>query len=81
MAITVQQIPAALQTVNDLSNKLNDIRMLLGQAQELANNGWVVDVGSRFPLPLTVSVQQRQDMVAKYDDYKAQLVTIFQQLP
>lgn len=81
MSITVGQIPQALQTVGDLGNQLNDISMLLKQAKELSDKGWVVDIGSRFSLPLTISIQQRQDMIAKYDEFKAQLVSTFQNLP
>ena len=81
MAITVEQIPSTLATIENMARTLNDLRMLIGQAKELSDKGWVIDIGSRFSIPLTVSVQQRQGMIAQYDTLKAQLVSTFQTLP
>lgn len=81
MAITVDQIPSTLTTLQELSNLLNDTRMLLNQAKELSDKNWTVDIGSRFSLPVTITPEQRLAMVAKYDDFKAQLVSKFQTLP
>jgi hypothetical protein len=81
MAITVPQIPAALLTVTDLQAKLNDMRLLLAQAKELSDKNWQTDIGSRFPLILTVSPAQQAAMVGAYDALKTALVSTFQQLP
>lgn len=81
MAITLAQIPAALQSVGQIAGKLNDIRMLLEQAKELSDKGWQIDIGSRFSLPVTIPVEKRLEMIDKYEEFKSQLVTMFQTLP
>lgn len=81
MAITVAQIPEALNTVGELTSVLNDIRMLLDQARELSAKNWQINIASRGSLMVTISAEQRLAMLAQYEDYKAQLVTAFQNLP
>lgn len=81
MAITVVQIPAAIATTQALQSKLNDISLLLAQAKELSDKGWQTDIGTRFPIIVTISPAQQAALVGDYDTLKASLVTIFQQLP
>ena len=81
MAITVGQIPGMLQTVEVLTGKLGDMRMLLNQAKELSEKGWQVDIGSRLPILVTITPAQRQALIDHYETIKAQLATEFQKLP
>lgn len=81
MAITVGQIPSALVTVQALQGKLNDIQMLLTQAKELSDKSWQIDIGSRFPIIVTISPVQQLALVGAYDALKTSLVSTFQQLP
>lgn len=81
MAITVGQIPQAIQTVGELESKLNDILMLLKQAKELADKNWQLDIGSRGSLIVTITPAQQASMIALYESYKTQLVSTFQNLP
>lgn len=81
MAITIDDIPSTIDKINDIAKTLNTMRMLLNQASDLAKNGWVVDIGAGYSIPVTITLTQRLEMIAKYDDFKAQLVTKFQTLP
>ena len=81
MAITVNQISQALVTINDLNNTLNDLRMLLGQAKEMSDKGWQIDIGTRFPIVVVISTAQQAQMVGYYDTLKARCVSLFQALP
>lgn len=81
MAITVTQINAALQAIDQLERTLATTSALLGKAQQLANAGWVFDVGVSSPILITITPTQQQAMVAQYDALKSQLVTTFGQLP
>lgn len=81
MAISGGQIPQALVTVQALASTLNDIKLLLGQAQELISKNWQVDIGSRFPIIVTVTPEQQAGMIAQYDALKSALVATFQNLP
>jgi len=81
MAITVPQIPSAIQAVADLQAKLNDLSMLLRQAKELSDNNWQLDIGSRGSLIVTITPAQQAAMIDQYEAFKTQLVSIFQTLP
>jgi hypothetical protein len=81
MAITEGQIPTALGKTEELLSELGNLRMLLSQAKELSDKGWQIDIGSRIPLIVTISAQQKIDMIAQYDTIKAKLASIYQQLP
>lgn len=81
MSITVGQIPSALNAVSSLASTLNDVRMLLNQAKELSDKNWQVDIGSRGSLVVTITPAQQAAMIAQYDAYKTQLVSLFQTLP
>ena len=81
MSITVGQIPVALQSISQMDSTLNDLRMLLSQAQQLAANSWQIDIGARGPIIMTVSPAQQAAMIALYDSFKATLVTAYGQLP
>lgn len=81
MAITVGQIPLAISTAQTLQSKINDILLLLAQAKELSDKGWTTDIGTRFPIIVTITPAQQAALVGDYDTLKASLVTTFQQLP
>lgn len=79
--VTVGQIPQAISTVQSLLQILNNLQMLLGQAKDLSDKNWQVDIGVRFPIVVAVTPAQQSALVGDYDTLKAQLVTVFQQLP
>lgn len=81
MAITVVQIPTAILVSQALQSKVNDILLLLAQAKELSDKGWQTDIGTRFPIIVTISAAQQSALVGDYDTLKTSLVTLFQQLP
>jgi len=81
MAITVGQIQSTLTTLQSLNEVLTNLEALLGQANSLANNGWVLTIGTTAQIQVPVTPAMQAQLVAQYDSLKSQLVTIFNQLP
>jgi hypothetical protein len=84
MAITVNQISAALQTLEEIKKNLNSLNALLTQAQILAANGWVHNISMGTGLPpvnVTITSIQQQAMVAQYDTLKSTLASLYSTLP
>jgi hypothetical protein len=84
MAITVNGIPAAIETLSSIQTNLNNLNALLRQAEILAANNWVVNVSMGTGLPpinVTISPAQQAAMVAQYDTLKATLASLYATLP
>lgn len=79
MSITQSQIPGALTTIGQLNRTLQSINNLLNEAEILILNGWVVTLAPGVTLSITPD--QQASLVSQYDTLKADLVTIFSQLP
>ena len=84
MAITINQVPAAIQTVASIQGNLNNLSALLSQAEILAANNWIINVSMGTGLPpinVTISPAQQAAMVAQYDTLKATLASLYATLP
>ena len=84
MAITVNQIPTALQIVSSLEQNICQLNALLFQAQILAANGWVYNIAmgtGQSPVNVTVTAGQQAAMIAQYDALKTTLASLYGQLP
>jgi hypothetical protein len=82
MAITVSQIDGATASMKNIVDTCEQLRDLLFKAKGYANAGWVIDIGTPGnPATVPVPLATQQAMIAQYDTLKAQLVTLFNQLP
>ena len=82
MAITQLQVSGAVATTKSLQNTLFQLQDLLNTVNYLINNNWQIKTTvTGATVSSAVSTTDQATLLNQYNVLKAQLVTIFNQLP
>lgn len=78
--VTINDIPAIQETSEKIVDQANQIKNFATFVKSLANENWSFNVPFSTTT-LTLSVQQRQDLVNRYNTMKSNLNTLVDSLP
>lgn len=82
MAITPQQLNTAQTVLTNIELSLRQLRVFANQVQILMTNNWqVTTTVAGVSAKTTISTADQTALVAQYTTLKANLVTLFNQLP